>query len=99
LLIVLNTRYATENDPSTVVVAKSPHGNVDVRATGPFARILETMAADRSIPVTGTPVWAVEARSVRTDAEFERPRPRQFGQDSTTGATVDGSEHLGGRLV
>jgi len=50
-MIVLKTRYATENVPSTVVVAKSPMVTPISRPPG-FARSLAAIAFDNSIPWT-----------------------------------------------
>ena len=53
-MIVLKTRYATENVPSTLVVAKSPIVTPMPPPPG-LARSLATMARDMSMPCTGTP--------------------------------------------
>src|SRR5215467_13113447 len=53
-MIVLNTRYATENVPSTLVVAKSPIVTPTASPPG-LARSRATIARDRSMPWTGTP--------------------------------------------
>ena len=48
-MIVLKTRYARENDLSTVVVAKSPMVTLMFSAPG-LARSLATIAFDNSMP-------------------------------------------------
>jgi hypothetical protein len=53
-MMVLKTRYATENVPSTVVVAKSPIATPIASPPG-LARSRAAIARDSSMPWTGTP--------------------------------------------
>ena len=53
-MIVLTTRYATENVPSTFVVAKSPIVT-PIRSAPGLACSFATIASDRSMPCTRTP--------------------------------------------
>jgi hypothetical protein len=53
-MIVLNTRYTSENVPSTRVLAKSPMVTGIASPPG-LARIRATMARDMSMPCTSTP--------------------------------------------
>jgi len=87
--IVLKTRYATENVPCTVVVAKSP---IVTRMSSPpgFARSLATIAFDNSIPCTCTPRCASGSaiRPVPIPSSSARPLPASSTSRSTTGSTT-----------
>ena len=91
-MIVLKTRYATENEPSTVVVAKSPIAT-GMSAPPGFARIRSTIARDSSIPSTGTPRRASgrAIRPVPMPSSSARPVPASAAMNSTTASTASGS--------
>ena len=91
-MIVLKTRYATENVPSTVVVAKSPIVTPMSSPPG-FARSLAAMAFDSSIPCTGTPRRASGSaiRPVPIPSSSAEPSPASSARKSTIGSTTAGS--------
>ncbi len=99
-MIVLKTRYATENVPSTVVVAKSPIVTPTSSPPG-FARSLATIAFDSSIPWTGTPRCASGSatRPVPIPSSSARPLAGEF--DEEVDDRIDGRrvEHLRRGLV
>jgi hypothetical protein len=90
--IVLKTRYATENVPSTVVVAKSPIVTPMSSPSG-FARSLATIAFDSSIPCTRTPRCASGSaiRPAPIPSSSARPLPARSTRRSMTGSTTAGS--------
>jgi len=91
-LIVLKTRYASENEPSTLVVAKSPIVTPIASLPG-LARSRAAIAFDSSIPRTGTP-RAASGRAIRPvpiPNSSARPLPTRSARKSTTGSTADDS--------
>ena len=87
--IVLKTRYASENVPSTVVVAKSPIVTPMSSPPG-FARSLATIAFDNSIPCTGTPRCASGSaiRPVPMPSSSARPPPASSARNATAESMV-----------
>lgn len=90
-MIVLKTRYATENVPSTRVVAKSPIVTPIASPPG-LSRIRATIARDRSMPWTGTPRSArgSATRPVPTPSSSARPPAASPASSSAIGARVSG---------
>ena len=80
------------NDPSTVVVAKSPIVTPIASPPG-FARSRSTIAFDSSIPCTGTPRCASGSatRPVPIPSSSARPPPASSARKVTVGSMTAGS--------
>ena len=90
--MVLNTRYTSENSPSTRVSAKEP--TATSRSAPPsFARSWATMSGESSIPATSTPRAAngTAMRPVPIPNSSARPEPASPANTSTTGSTTSGA--------
>ena len=86
---MLNTRYTSENSPSTRVSAKEPIATSNP-APPSLARSCSTMSAESSIPATGTPRRANGSaiRPVPIPNSSARPEPASPANTSTTGSTT-----------
>ena len=90
--MVLKTRYATENEPSAFAVAKSPMVT-PMRSPPGLPRSFSAIAADESMPCTGTPRASSGSamRPVPTPSSSARPSPASVTRKSTTGSTTSGA--------
>jgi hypothetical protein len=77
-MIVLKTRYATENVPCTRAVAKSPMVTPIASPPG-LARSRATIARDMSMPCTGTPRRASGSAMRPVPMPSSRARPELPG--------------------
>ena len=92
LPIVLKTMYASENVPSTRVVAKSPIV-APIRSAPGFSRSFATIASERSIPCTRTPRSdsGSAIRPVPIPSSSAAPSPARAARKSTAGSSTSGS--------
>jgi len=91
-MIVLNTRYASRNAPSTFVVAKSPIVTPISSAPG-LAWSCATMAGDRSMPCTRTPrrLSGSAIRPVPIPSSSAAPPAASAARKLTVGSSTAGS--------